>query len=351
MLRNDDLEGVKSKESNWIRYLWYWGAGICVLVVLFEVGLRVGLGFGTPPLLRADSTIGYVFRAHQDTYRLTNRVHINAYHQRSEDLRQAPDSTFVRVLFLGDSVTWGGVLTDQEDTIPEEVENRLAKRCRRPVEALNASAGSWGIGNLRAYADRFGFFDSDAVVLQIGTHDLTQATSDASVVGRHPSYPNENPTLAIEELVGRYLWPRYVRPYVSDFIGSERSKKNGASSTSSPDTRFAQNLDQLRALVTDIHDAGLPVVILHTPNRNEVVGQREPPSSTRRQRFLEVADSMNVPVVNLAEQWAARSGVRPLYRDHIHLNERGNAAVSEVLGTSLLRQTDSLCTHSKRRAQ
>ncbi|MCS4194422.1 lysophospholipase L1-like esterase [Salinibacter ruber] len=256
------------------------------------------------------------------------------------------------MLFLGDSVTWGGVLTDQEDTIPEEVERRLAKQCKRPVEALNASAGSWGIGNLRAYAERFGFFNSDAVVLQIGTHDLTQATSDASVVGRHPSYPNENPMLAIEELVERYLWPRYVRPYLPDLGGSEASRNEDDTLSPGPDARFAQNLDHLRALVTDIHNAGLPIVILHTPNRNEVVGQREPPSSPRRQRFLEVADSMNVPVVNLAARWAPRSDIRPLYRDHVHLNERGNAAVAEILGSALARRTDSLCTtDSRRRAQ
>ncbi|WP_423824296.1 SGNH/GDSL hydrolase family protein [Salinibacter ruber] len=334
------------------RFWLYVIGGLFACAAILEVGLRVGLGLGTPPLVQADSTIGYVFQANQDTYRFTNRVHINAYHQRSEDLRQAPGSTFVRVLFLGDSVTWGGVLTDQEDTIPEEVERLLKKRCKRPVEALNASAGSWGIGNLRAYAERFGFFDSDAVVLQIGTHDLIQATSTSEVVGRNPSYPNENPTLALMELWQRYLWPRYIRPYVPDLGGSRGFLNQGASSTPDPDTRFSRNLDHLRALVTDIHKAGLPVVILHTPNRNEVVGKQEPPSSSRRQRFLQVADSMHVPVVNLAEQWAPRSDIRPLYRDHVHLNERGNAAVTEILGPALIRRTDSLCTtDSRRRAQ
>jgi lysophospholipase L1-like esterase len=323
------------------------------LVLLAELALRVGSGLGTPPLLRADPTIGYVFQAHQDTYRFTNRVHINGYHQRSEDLRQAPDSTFVRLLFLGDSVTWGGVLTDQDDTIPEETEKALAQQCASPVEALNASAGSWGIGNLRAYVDRFGLFESDAVVLQIGTHDLTQATSTSEVVGRHPAYPNEPPTLALQELWGRYLWPRYVRPYMPEVGDASASEPTGTTSTPCPEVRFAQNLAHLRTLVAKIQEAGVPVVILHTPNRDEVVGeQAKPPISPRRRRFLEVAESMRVPVVNLADRWASRSDVRSLYRDHIHLNEQGNAAVAETMSTSLLRHADSLCTtDSQRRAQ
>ena len=330
--------------ARWTRCLWIGGAALCGLVLL-ELGLRVGLGLGTPLLLRADSTIGYVFQANQNTYRFTNRVHINAYHQRSEDLRQAPNSTFVRVLFLGDSVTWGGVLTDQSDTIPEEVEERMAQRCEAPVEALNASAGSWGIGNIRAYVERFGLFESDEVVLRIGTHDLTQATSDASVVGHHPSYPNKNPTLAIEELLKRYLWPRYVRPYVPEVGGSGSSGTTDHVSTAGPDARFAHNLNHLQALVADIRDAGVPVVILHTPNRNEVTGHRDiPPVSPRRERFLQVADSLGVPVINLADRWASRSEVHALYRDHVHLNERGNAAAAKTLNAVLTRQMDSLCT-------
>jgi lysophospholipase L1-like esterase len=317
---------------------------LCLLGVLLEAGLRVGLGLGTPPLLRADSTIGYVFRANQDTYRFTNRVHINGYHQRSEDLMTAPDSTFVRVLFLGDSVTWGGVLTDQSETIPEATEHRLARDCRQPVEALNASTGSWGLGNLHAYVDRFGLFKSDVVVLQIGTHDLTQATSDASVVGQDPSYPSENPWLATEELVDRYLWPRYIRPHLPVLGGAGSSRAAKASSKLGPDARFDRNLDHLRALVGRARAEAIPVVILHTPNRGEVVGRTKGAgSSSRRQQFLQVAESLDVPVLNLAQRWARRSGVGAFYRDHIHLNERGNAASADTLAGALREYVSGPC--------
>ncbi|NBB87691.1 MAG: SGNH/GDSL hydrolase family protein, partial [Bacteroidetes bacterium] len=186
------------------------------LFVLAEVGLRVTMGLGTPPLLQADSTIGYLFQPNQDLDRFGNRVQINGVHQRSEPLSNRPDSSLLRVLFLGDSVTWGGVLIDQPNTYPEVFEARMDAACALPVEALNASAGSWGIGNLQAYLDRFGTFDSDIVVLQIGSHDLLQAPSDASPVGTHPAFPAEHPLLATQELITRYLWPRYVRPLVAD---------------------------------------------------------------------------------------------------------------------------------------
>jgi hypothetical protein len=43
------------------------------------------------------------------------------------------------VLFLGDSVTWGGVFVDQADTYPELFEAGMDSACTLPVEALGYS--------------------------------------------------------------------------------------------------------------------------------------------------------------------------------------------------------------------
>jgi lysophospholipase L1-like esterase len=339
---------MSSMARDWTHYVVYTVALIVGGAFLIEIALRAGLGLGAPPLVQADSTIGYVFQADQDTDRFTNRVHINEYHQRSEDLWSRPDSTFTRILFLGDSVTWGGVLTDQSETIPEQVEARLVRKCRGPVEALNASAGSWGIGNLKAYVDRFGVFESDLVVLQIGTHDLTQPTSTSGVVGHHPSYPTENPTLALQELWVRYLWPR-LQPYVSELNHEKgRSDDAGLASSVEPETRLSRNLDWLRDMVEEIREDNIPVVVVHTPNRNEVVGRTDgPPQSEHRQRFLKVVDSLQIPVLNLANGWARRSGVTDYYRDHVHLNERGNRALADTLVNVLDEHVGTLCADAE----
>jgi len=221
------------------------------------------------------------------------------------------------------------------------------------VEALNTSAGSWGIGNLKAYVDRFGLFHSDAVVLQIGTHDLLQTTSTSEVVGQHPSYPNKNPTLAVQELWERDLWPRYLRPHLKPYLSWLRGKNDSGKTASkdhskNPERQLARNLEQLRVLVNDIRAAQMPVVIVHTPNRGEVVGRTDGPYlSEKRRRFLELADSLRVPVLNLAELWARRSGVSDYYRDHVHLNERGNRALSDTLAGLLHEELGTLCSEAR----
>jgi lysophospholipase L1-like esterase len=302
------------------------GAGVVLVAALLaEIGLRVTLGLGTPPLLQADSTIGYLFQADQDIARFGHRVHINNVHQRSEPLSNRPDSSLLRVLFLGDSVTWGGVLVDQPDTYPEGVEARMDAACDLPVEALNASAGSWGIGNLKAYMERFGTFESDVVVLQVGSHDLLQEASDASPVGTHPAFPTENPWLATQELVTRYLWPRYVQPLFTD---PEPAPATPGSSVQA--AQFARNMNVLGDLIQMIQAAEAQPLLLHTPDRNEVVagddGRYASTYAAYRPRFLALADSLGVPVVNLHQRWRGgrRAGVLPGRSTSEHAWESGS---------------------------
>jgi lysophospholipase L1-like esterase len=311
------------------------------LFVLVELGLRFTLGLGTPPLLQADSTIGYLHQANQDIMRFGNRVRINGFHQRSDPLSTQPDSSVLRVLFLGDSVTWGGVLIDQANTYPEVFKVRAESACAMPVEALNASAGSWGIGNLKAYLDRFGTFDSDIVVLQIGSHDLLQETSDSSPVENHPSFPTENPWLATQELVTRYLWPRYVRPLLAS-----SAPDSTALDSSVQVMRFDRNMNALSNMVHAIRVAGAQPLLLHTPNRNEVVagtdGQFTSKYTSYRARFLALADSLSTPVINLSQCWRG-ANASANFRDSVHLTVRGNVAVGSLLA-QVVKSSGLICS-------
>lgn len=102
---------------------------------------------------------------------------------------------------IGDSVLNGGNPTDQSQILSELFKAKLStsqvSASQVSAQVLNASAGSWGIGNQMGYLRKFGTFQADAVILQIGTHDLIQPTSTSERVGGDPNYPNQPPLLAI----------------------------------------------------------------------------------------------------------------------------------------------------------
>jgi len=302
------------------------GGAVLVILLLAEVLLRVTLGLGAPPLVQADDEIGYLFQAEQDLQRFGNHVYINSYHQRSEEL--ADDEGILRVLFIGDSVTWGGVLLDQQETYPEFFEAAIRATCERPVEALNASAGSWGIGNQQAYLERFGTFDSRVVVLQIGSHDLLQATSDASVVGTHPSFPEANPPLALVELVVRYAAPRLRNTLGAiNFLAYARAEPQSHPT-------FNRNMQTLAAMIDTIRQVdGMPVV-LYTPDRDEAVPEDTSYADryeAYRPTFYALMDSLQVPVIDMLDQWRGGANTPAYFRDGVHLSSSGHQAVGEIL--------------------
>lgn len=310
------------------RSLWKAGVAIALLLLATEIVLRLTLGLGTPPLLERDSEIGYVFQANQDLQRFGNHIHINDFHQRSAPIDALPDSSVFRILFVGDSVTWGGVLLNQTETYPEQVRRNVRSLCADSVEALNASAGSWGIGNAEAYIRRFGTFGSDVVVLQIGSHDLLQATSTSSEVDSNPSMPSSNPWFATEELLSRYVWPR-VMAHVGLAMPVRASNR-----TVEGEERFRENMRFFETAVGQIRDEGATPVVLYTPDRNEVVESPSGYADTYihyRSSFFAIADSLDTSVVDALTFWRSGDNPAALFRDGVHPNAKGHQSLALLL--------------------
>jgi lysophospholipase L1-like esterase len=327
-----------------------WGAILLVLVALIEVVLRFAFGLGSPPLLKKDEKIGYVLQKNQKLHRFGRYINVNSYHQRSEKVALSDSSQFARVLFLGDSVTFGGERTDQSNTYPELFEEQLGRWCSRPVEALNASAGSWGIGNLRAYAEKFGFFGSDLVVLQIGERDLTQPMSDSTGIGGMCTSPRSAPLLAVQEAF-KCFGPRLFNRLISWVSWSETGEGKEITPSDSmekigerEERQFGKNMEHLQALIGAIRTSGRPVAVLYNPVRNHVgsKGENPPPSYGSFRRWL---DRHNVPMIDLQEKWKGDKEVHNYYRDYIHPNQRGNVVLARALSRFVRRQYPKFATN------
>lgn len=309
---------MRNRRKRWQR--WTVGMGLGVML-LTELVLRWGFGLGQPMILVADPEIGYYFAPNQAGHRFGHRLQYNAYAQRSEPLEEPkPD---LRILMTGDSVLNGGNLTDQADTISEQLETDL-QQAGQTAEVLNASAGSWGIGNQWAYLQRFGALESDLLILQIGTHDLIQPTSTAELVGIAPHLPDHRPPLAIVEVWERYLGPRILEQW------SRWQPPPPVMPPSPPaDEQFAQNLATLDAILMWAEARSLPVWILYTPDRADVLTEktRNPPYKAE---FLDWARSRQLPLIDMHNTWRTlpAASVAPYFRDTVHLTPAGHRAIA-----------------------
>jgi len=220
---------------------------IFILLIGAEVSLRIFFGLGNPPLMVSDDEIGYLFKGNQDLKRFGNRIKYNSYHQRSEELADNPD---YRILMIGDSVTNGGVLTDQKDIVTEVLEENLNLKYGVEGEVLNASADSWGIENEYAYIKRFGTFDSEIVILQINSGDFYQPKSTKEVVGAHRAMPDKKPSSALTELFDRYILHKYILSNSSDSRDDNNMRK-----------QFKKNLEALLGVIKQVKESNGQLIV------------------------------------------------------------------------------------------
>lgn len=286
--------------------------GVLALTGCLEAFLRIFLGLGSPPLFESDSLASYVLRPDQNIRRFGKRIYINHWGMRSENFNSFPKKGVLRVLFLGDSVTWGGVLTDQSQTFPYLVASKL-----KPCEALNPSCGSWSPENELGWLLGHGFYNSQIAVFVLNDGDILQPKAP-DLAGIFPSYPKHSPSSAIEELIVRYVIPRLTHTEVAD-LGTGQDR---------PDTKVAIKVRMAVAREISLARSSgvLPVVVLihgnPTCSQNGIVAIEEG-------HLKKLVQSQGV-------LWVEPSLPKPsFYGDTVHPNASGNEVIASVLARSL----------------
>ncbi|MEB3886741.1 SGNH/GDSL hydrolase family protein [Lyngbya sp. CCY1209] len=305
-----------------------------VAIVAAEILLRFVLGLGNPVLFQADPKTGYRFKPDQNITRFFRRVQYNQYSQRSEPTTsEKPPDTF-RILMTGDSILNGRNSVDQSETISEFLERQLADQDNQKIEVLNASAGSWGIGNQLGYLLQFGLFESDLLIVEIGSHDLTQPTRTGEPVGRDPNFPDRKPRSALSEAWNRYLWPRLAPQSNSTPADAEPPTR------SELDAQFQDNLTSLQTIVELAEREDIPAVVILIPELRELTD----PAYTfpRKSDFLKQLNGMNVPVIDFYRVWSGRSPelLESYFDDGLHLTPAGNRAIADEIAEKLAATDD-----------
>lgn len=156
---------------------------LCVLVVFADLAFTFIFGLGNPVLIAPDGPCAYIVKPNQNDYRFFCHIRINQFGMRSAPFATLPAPGALRILFVGDSVTYGTTRVDQSKIFTQILRRNLPSVVHRPVEVLNASADAWAIDNELSYIRSRGIFHSALVVLVLNDADVTQARATLADVG------------------------------------------------------------------------------------------------------------------------------------------------------------------------
>jgi len=288
------------------------GFGIALALGVGELALRM-IGFGRPVLYDNRLAWGYRPRPDQTLIRFRGAaVHVNALGVRGPDVaaKRAPDTT--RLLFLGDSVTWGGTYVSDAELFAAVAATRLARAGRR-VEWLDAGVNGWGPENILGLVRETRGFDSTAWIVTALEDDFRREKTHAGEV----PYFDAPPWSAWQELL--VLGANKV------LVGIKRPKP--------PDdlARLADaNLERYRDVAREGRTAGARVLLVWHPTVDALAGGVEP----NRARYLALAEPDDASL-DLGPAYRAAGG--RVYSDGMHLDVAGHRVAGEAIGEALAR--------------
>jgi lysophospholipase L1-like esterase len=149
------------------------GESICRAVPVFRYQ-------DEPPIHREDAELGWVLIPNS---RFTHKkpcfnveVKINSYGLRDEEFSLEKDKGTYRILVLGDSLTFG-VGVENQDSYPEQLEEILNSKMqdRYRYEVVNAGVYGWGTHQEYKYLKRKGFdFDPNLIIVAFYSNDIEE---------------------------------------------------------------------------------------------------------------------------------------------------------------------------------
>lgn len=301
------------------KILIFGGGSLAVLLIVAEVTLRMVWGFGKMPLYAASDKWEYMALPNQSGVRLGNHYYYNAFGMRSDEVNPKKK----HILGLGDSVIYGGVQTDQDSLATSLFTAETG------IQMLNISAGSWGPDNCAAYLKAHGLFDACGIFLLVSSHDAHDNMDFMSVVGVHPSYPDKQYFCAIAEVVGRYLYPRYIKPIFDKgnhdldpdqkVLAGTDIHKNGKV--------FNPGFDQLKAMADSAH---IPFVVYLHADAEELADKKY------NEQGDEIIAWCNKNHVRLVKDLGLL--IKEDYRDGIHINAKGQRILANIMEKVMLKK-------------
>lgn len=291
-----------------------------VSLLSMEIFLRQYYGFCDTVLIKEDSSFEYIAQPNQDRFRFRNHVKYNSYSMRSE----AVDTTSVVILGFGDSVINGGVQTDQDSLATTILSDTLSKLQGKKIQFLNISAGSWGPDNCYAYLKKYGDFGAKSIYLFVSSHDAYDNMNFEKIVDVSKSFPSKQYSLALYELVDRYLIPRLKSMLKKTASNSDNLGINKKKDNSIFNTGFISFLSYSK-------DKNIPFTIYLHADRDEM---KSGSYNQQGQEIIRFAKENNIPIILDLENGLNLSD----FRDGIHLNCKGQ----KKLANSLIKYMDTL---------
>jgi hypothetical protein len=285
-----------------------------LIVAALELSLRLFFGLGHPLLYRSSPLFGYRLQPHQHVHRRGVDITVNNLGLRAE--RHWDENIENKILFLGNSVTFGGTYVGNSDLFSQRAVSGLDG-----YAAGNAGVNGWGVENIKALVVDYEFLPARTVVSVLQEMDFYRGL--AKLAGK--PFWTVKPAFALQELLAAFYLDRLNEMYE----GNERFV-----SPLENERAVERSCVQLKIMDDFLKTKGYRHLIFLSTNTNQLL--RQEPDDTLVTRCLQ---RCGISVIRLRERPEIRSlspeEQQALFYDWNHLSTQGHALIGKIINTEL----------------
>ena len=291
-----------------------------ILVILFiilisELFLRYYMGLGNPVLYQSSPLYGYRPQANQSVQRFYGaEIHLNNLGLRAlSDWDDKPEN---KILFLGNSVTYGGSYIDNQ-----ELFSHLAVAKLPGFKGGNAGVNGWGIGNIKAFIVDYKFLPAQVYVSVLQEMDFYRGLSKLS----------GKPFWAKKPL---FAWQEILYFFGHDLMQGIYSGHDHFVTEAEKETTVQRSIVELKILDTFLKSKGFIHLIYLSPNRPQLL--KESGVDNYVEKHL-VNCGLNVCFLKNRQELKRLTvkQVGNIFYDFSHLTKEGHQLWGEMIGNDL----------------
>jgi len=283
-------------------------------LVLVELALRFAVGLGDPLLYRSSPLFGYRLKENQLVNRRGVQINVNNLGLRAET--DWDSSRTGKILFLGNSVTFGGTSLSNADLFSHTAVAGLPG-----FVSGNGGVNGWGVENIHALIVDGGFLPASVYVTVLQDLDFDRGLS--KFAGQ--PFWSRKPVFALEELavLAAYHLFLFSKEGHEDEIRPDEREK-----------RIERAILRLKEMDEYLRSHGLTHLLYMSTDTHQLL-EGMPPDTIVSQ-YLRI---YGLQVSYLAERpeirSLSRSQVEDLFYDWNHLDKEGHLLWGKMIGEDL----------------
>lgn len=279
-------------------------------------------GAHRPVVYQSDSALGFRLKPDQQTTFFGNQIVINGFGVRDARPFDTKVPGKIRVLVLGDSVTWGGVQLPQQALFTQVFEHELGD-----AEVINAGINGYSVWRMAELYRRYlTELRPDLIVLYVIPGDFYRAAV-VDLARSSPAFPLKHPTFALSASLSSARIVTASRLGWDWLLPADPSR---ARDSASDQERLQLNIDAVTRLNGELR-ADKRLIVVVSPFREHPDNPPFPPKAAQ------TLDEAGIETLVLDDDSLR---VPENFVDHIHLSAQGHARVGRALA-EFIRRTDT----------